>query len=67
MDLIIDKSYIKYFLNFRIPVIVEEDDGNEILISYKESNRMNEWINKDCPRIKPMHKEFVNKKEKNPR
>lgn len=67
MDIIIDKIYIKYFLNFRVPVIVEEDDGNEILISYKEGTRTNEWINKDSSRIHPKHKKSVIKEAKIPR
>lgn len=62
-------SFIKinFFLYFRTPAIVEEDDGDEIFISYKECNSANEWINKDSHRIKPMNDEWINKLIKMPR
>ncbi|XP_022161085.1 PHD finger protein 20-like protein 1 [Myzus persicae] len=44
--------------NIWTPAFVEEDDGDEIFISYKEGNGANEWINKDSHRIKPMDKEW---------
>lgn len=39
---------------------VEEDDGDEIFIKYKD-NGQNEWINKDSHRIKSKNEECVNK------
>lgn len=52
---------IKYILCCRTPAIVEEDDGDEIFITYKEGNGTNEWINKDSHRIKPMNEEWMAK------
>lgn len=52
---------MEYILYFRTPAIVEEDDGDEIFIQYKEGNGTNEWINKDSHRIKPMSEEWVTK------
>jgi len=45
-------------LFFRSPAIVEEDDVDEIFITY-EGNGTNEWINKDSHRLKPMKEEFT--------
>jgi len=45
--------------NIWTPAIVEEDDGDEIFITYK-NNGANEWINKDSHRIKPMDVEWIN-------
>ncbi|KAE9542877.1 hypothetical protein AGLY_002788 [Aphis glycines] len=36
---------------------VEEDDGDEIFITYKDGNGANEWINKDSHRIKSKNDE----------
>lgn len=47
--------------NIWTPAFVEEDDGDEIFISYKEGNRASEWINKDSHRIKPMTEEWDDK------
>ncbi|XP_025411654.1 uncharacterized protein LOC112684370 isoform X3 [Sipha flava] len=41
------------------PATVEEDDGDEIFISYKEGNGANEWINKDSHRIKSIDAEWA--------
>lgn len=49
------KIILKNIFCFRTPAIVEEDDGDEIFITYKEGNGANEWINKDSHRIKPMN------------
>jgi hypothetical protein len=43
----------------RTPATVEEDDGDEIFISYKEGNGANEWINKDSHRIKSIDAEWA--------
>jgi len=57
---------IKYVFYFRTPAFVEEDDGDEIFISYKDGKGANEWINKDSHRIKPMNDEWDAKLIKNP-
>lgn len=44
--------------NIWTPAIVEEDDVDEIFITY-ESNGTNEWINKDSHRLKPMNEELT--------
>lgn len=60
-----------FFLCFRVPAIVEEDDDDEIFIAYKEGylkkSLANEWINKDSHRIKPMTTEWINKLLKTPK
>ncbi|KAL5235731.1 hypothetical protein ACI65C_003141 [Semiaphis heraclei] len=52
--------------NIWIPAFVEEDDGDEIFISYKDGKGANEWINKDSHRIKPMNDEWDAKLITNP-
>jgi len=52
--------------NVWTPAFVEEDDGDEIFITYKDGNGANEWINKDSHRIKPMNEEWVSKLTKIP-
>lgn len=44
--------------NIWTPAFVEEDDGDEIFISYKGGNGASEWINKDSHRIKPMKEDW---------
>jgi len=43
-----------------LPATVEEDDDDEIFVTYKVGNRANEWINKDSHRIKPMMEIIMN-------
>ncbi|XP_050526297.1 PHD finger protein 20 [Daktulosphaira vitifoliae] len=46
-----------------VPALVEEDDGDEIFISYKEGSSANEWINKDSHRIRSMTSGWQNNVE----
>lgn len=48
-----------FYFYTRTPATVEEDDGDEIFIAYKEGNGANEWINKDSHRIKSIDAEWT--------